>query len=79
MRGALMDVHPGFVLLGAVRHACPICDIGSPRTFCHVCQGVGTLSDEQLAMFELTFNNDPRTRTHNVTIVQHHPHADTIS
>jgi hypothetical protein len=54
----LVPLHPGAAgrLVGEVRHACPECPLGVPRPLCDVCNGVGSITADRLAMYAYVQN-----------------------
>lgn len=39
--------------LDNIRHACPDCVVGRPRSFCPTCLGVGSISEARLAVWQI--------------------------
>lgn len=52
VRPGVLPQHPGGVLLGEVRHACPECPLGLPDPGCAVCWGAGDIPADRLDAYQ---------------------------
>ena len=39
-----------------IRHACPVCGLGTPKPFCTTCYGTGTVTVDELRSYETQWN-----------------------